>query len=119
MIQNRSVLIVADNSGAKLVQCIRLYKSRKAAAGSLILVAIKEIKAQSKIKKGELYKGVIVRLSTKIGRSNGNYIKASENAVVLLNSKSEFFGTRLNGPITNELRKKKHLKMLSLTTFIV
>ena len=119
MIQNRSVLIVADNSGAKLVKCIRLYKSRKAVAGSLILVAIKEIKAQSKIKKGELYKGVIVRLSTKISRSNGNYIKASENAVVLLNSKSEFFGTRLNGPITNELRKKKHLKMLSLTTFIV
>jgi len=119
MIQNRSVLTVADNSGAKLVQCIRLYKSRKAAAGSLILVAIKEIKAQSKIKKGELYKGVIVRLSTKISRRNGNYIKASENAIVLLNSKNEFFGTRLNGPITNELRKKKHLKILSLTTFIV
>lgn len=119
MTQIRSVFIVADNSGAKLVQCIRLYKSKKAGAGSLILVAIKQIKPQSKIKKGDLFKGVIVRLNNKLSRSNGNYIRASENAVVLLNSKNELLGTRLNGPITNELRKKKHLKILSLTTFII
>jgi large subunit ribosomal protein L14 len=119
MIQDRSILRLADNSGAKLVQCIKVYKTKKVSVGSLILVAIKQVRSQSKIKKGELYKAIVVRLNGLISRKNGNYIRCSENAVVLLNSKNEFFGTRLIGPITNELRKKKLMKILSLTKFII
>lgn len=119
MIQNRSFLKLADNSGAKLVQCVKIYKSKKVTLGSLILVAVKQIRPQSKLKKGELCKAVIVRLNNLISRRNGSYIRCSENAVILLNSKNEVYGTRLNGPITNELRKKKLTKVLSLTKFII
>jgi large subunit ribosomal protein L14 len=119
MIQNRSFLKLADNSGAKLVQCIKVYKTKKIEVGSVILVAIKQIRTQSKLKKGELYKAIVVRLNKLVSRKNGNYIKCSENAVILLNTKNEFFGTRIVGPITNELRKKKLTKILSLTNFII
>ena len=119
MIQNRSFLKLADNSGAKLVQCIKVYKTKKIEVGSVILVAIKQIRTQSKLKKGELYKAIVVRLNKLVSRKNGNYIKYSENAVILLNTKNEFFGTRIVGPITNELRKKKLTKVLSLTNFII
>jgi large subunit ribosomal protein L14 len=119
MIQNRSFLKLADNSGAKLVQCIKVYKTTKIEVGSMVLVSIKQIRTQSKLKKGELYKAIVVRLNNLISRKNGNYIRCSENAVVLLNSKNDFYGTRLIGPITNELRKKKLTKILSLTKFII
>jgi large subunit ribosomal protein L14 len=119
MIQDRSFLKLADNSGAKLVQCLRVYKSKKVEVGSVILVTVKQIRSQSKIKKGELFKAIVVRLSKGSSRKNGNYIRYEENSVVLLNGKSEFYGTRLIGPITNELRKKKLTKILSLTKFII
>lgn len=86
---------------------------------SIVLVSVKQIRSQSKLKKGDLYKAIIVRLNNMTSRKNGNYIRCSENAVVLLNSKNEFYGTRLIGPITNELRKKKLAKILSLTKFII
>ena len=119
MIQDRSFLRLADNSGAKLVQCIKVYKTSKDEVGSIVLVSVKQIRSQSKLKKGDLYKAIIVRLNNMTSRKNGNYIRCSENAVVLLNSKNEFYGTRLIGPITNELRKKKLAKILSLTKFII
>jgi large subunit ribosomal protein L14 len=119
MIQNRSFLKLADNSGAKLVQCIKVYKTAKVKVGSTVLVSIKQIRTQSKLKKGELYKAIVVRLNNLTSRKNGNYIRCSENAVVLLNTKNDFYGTRLIGPITNELRKKKLTKILSLTKFII
>tara|TARA_B110000459_G_scaffold188325_1_gene221435 strand:- start:196 stop:555 length:360 start_codon:yes stop_codon:yes gene_type:complete len=119
MIQNRSFLKLADNSGAKLVQCIKVYKTAKVEVGSMVLVSIKQIRTQSKLKKGELYKAIVVRLNNLTSRKNGNYIRCSENAVVLLNTKDDFYGTRLIGPITNELRKKKLTKILSLTKFII
>jgi|TARA_B110000967_G_scaffold146652_1_gene150124 large subunit ribosomal protein L14 len=119
MIQDRSLLKLADNSGAKIVQCIKVYKTQKVSVGSLILVAVKQVRSQSRIKKGELYKAIVVRLNNLISRKNGNFIRCSENAVILLNSKNEFSGTRLIGPITNELRKKKLTKILSLTKSII
>ena len=119
MIQDRSFLKLADNSGAKIVQCIKIYKTSEVKIGSTILVSVKQIKNQSKLKKGDLYKAVVVRLNNLTSRKNGNYIRCSENAVVLLNSKNEMYGTRLIGPITNELRRKKLTKILSLTKFIV
>ena len=119
MIQDRSFLKLPDNSGAKLVQCIKVYKSKKAIIGSVLLVAVKQTRMQSKLKKGELYKAILVRLNILVSRKNGNYLKCSENAVVLLNAKNEFFGTRVIGPITNELRKKKLTKILSLAKFII
>ena len=119
MIQNRSFLKLADNSGAKLVQCIKVYKTAKVEVGSMVLVSIKQIRTQSRLKKGELYKAIVVRLNNLTSRKNGNYIRCSENAVVLLNTKNDFYGTRLIGPIANELRKKKLTKILSLTKFII
>ena len=119
MIQDRTFLNLADNSGAKLVQCIRVYKSDKVEVGSLILVAVKQIRPQSKLKKGQVLKAIVVRLTRPTSRKNGSFIKCFDNSVVLLNSKNEFYGTRLIGPVTNELRKKKLLKILSLTKFIV
>jgi len=119
MIQNRSFLKLADNSGAKLVQCMKVYKTKKVVLGSLILVTVKQVRPRSKLKKGELYKAIVVRLNALISRKNGNHMKCSENAVVLLNAKGEVYGTRLIGPVTNELRKKKLTKILSLTKFII
>jgi len=119
MIQDRSLLRLGDNSGAKLVQCIKVYKTKRVVLGSLILVTIKQVRLKSNLKKGELYKAIVVRLNTLIFRKNGHYIKCSENAVVLLGVKGDLCGTRLIGPITNELRKKKLTKILSLSKFII
>lgn len=119
MIQDRTFLNLADNSGAKIVQCLRIYKTKKVEVGSLILVTIKQIKPQSKLKKGELLKAIVVRLTIPISRKNGSYVRCFDNSVILLNSKNEFHGTRLIGPVTNELRKKKLVKILSLTKFII
>ena len=119
MIQDRSLLRLGDNSGAKLVQCIKVYKTKKIVLGSLILVTIKQVRLKSKLKKGELYKAIVIRLNRLILRKNGHYIKCSENAVVLLGVKGDLYGTRLTGPVTNELRKRKLTKILSLTKFII
>jgi len=110
MIQDRTFLNLADNSGARVVQCLRVYKTKKVEVGSLILVTVKQIRPQSKLKKGELLKAIVVRLTMPTSRKNGNYIKCFDNSVILLNSKNEFYGTRLIGPVTNELRKKKTRK---------
>lgn len=110
---------VADNSGSKLAECIKLYSGSRFNIGSIILVNIKQVKHQKRIKKGTLYKAIVIRNSKKKDSQSGQFLTFSENAVVLLNPKKELIGTRVFGPIANCLRKKPFLKLLSLATNIV
>lgn len=117
MIQLRTVLDVADNSGAKKVQCIKVLGGtgrRYASVGDIIVVAVKESEPQSQVKKGEVRKAVVVRTRKEIRRAEGSYIKFDTNAAVLINDAKEPVGTRIFGPVARELRAKKYLKILSL-----
>lgn len=117
MIQLRTVLEVADNSGAKVVQCIKVLggsRRRYARIGDIIVVAVKEVDPQSSLKKGEVKKAVVVRTRKEIRRSNGTYIKFDNNAAVLISDTKEPVGTRIFGPVGRELRAKRYMKILSL-----
>ena len=117
MIQLRTVLEVADNSGAKKVQCIKVLGGsgrRYASVGDIIVVAVKESEPQSTIKKGEVRKAVVVRTRKELRRSEGSYIKFDSNAAVLVNDAKEPVGSRIFGPVARELRAKKFLKIISL-----
>ena len=117
MIQLRTVLQVADNSGAKVVQCIKVLggsRRRYARVGDVIVVAVKEADPQSNLKKGEVKKAVVVRTRKEIRRSNGTYIKFDGNAAVLITDTKEPVGTRIFGPVGRELRAKRYMKILSL-----
>jgi len=117
MIQLRTVLDVADNSGAKVIQCIKVLggsRRRYARIGDIIVVAVKEVDPQSTIKKGEVKKAVVVRTKKEIRRSNGTYIKFDNNAAVLIEDNQEPVGTRIFGPVGRELRAKRYMKILSL-----
>ena len=117
MIQLRTVLDVADNSGAKVVQCIKVLggsRRRYARIGDIIVVTVKEVDPQSSIKKGEVKKAVVVRTKKEIRRSNGTYIKFDNNAAVLIEDTKEPVGTRIFGPVGRELRAKRYMKILSL-----
>ncbi len=117
MIQLRTVMEVADNSGAKIVQCIKVLGGstrRYARVGDVIKVAIKQAAPNSAIKKGEVKKAVIVRTKKECGRPNGSYIKFDSNAAVLINDSNEPVGTRIFGPVGRELREKKFMKIVSL-----
>ena len=117
MIQLRTVLEVADNSGAKTVQCIKVLggsRRRYARIGDIIVVAVKEAEPQSNVKKGEVKKAVVVRTKKEIRRSNGSYIKFDNNAAVLISDTREPLGTRIFGPVARELRAKKFMRILSL-----
>ena len=117
MIQLRTVLDVADNSGAKVVQCIKVLggsRRRYARIGDIIVVTVKEVDSQSSIKKGEVKKAVVVRTKKEIRRSNGTYIKFDNNAAVLIEDTKEPVGTRIFGPVGRELRAKRYMKILSL-----
>jgi large subunit ribosomal protein L14 len=117
MIQQESRLIVADNSGAREVLCIRVLggtKRRYASVGDLIIVTIKDALPSGNIKKGTVSKAVVVRTNKEIRRSDGSYIRFDDNAVVLLNQAGEMIGTRIFGPIARELRDKKYMKIVSL-----
>jgi large subunit ribosomal protein L14 len=117
MIQLRTVLDVADNSGAKKVQCIKVLGGtgrRYASVGDIIVVAVKESEPQSQVKKGDVRKAVVVRTRKEIRRAEGSYIKFDSNAAVLINDAKEPVGTRIFGPVARELRAKKYLKILSL-----
>ena len=117
MIQLRTVLEVADNYGAKVVQCIKVLggsRRRYARIGDIIVVAVKEVDPQSSIKKGEVKKAVVVRTRKEMRRSNGSYIKFDGNAAVLINDTREPVGTRIFGPVGRELRAKLFMKILSL-----
>jgi large subunit ribosomal protein L14 len=117
MIQQESRLVVADNSGAKEVLCIRvLGGTRKiyATIGDKIVVTVKSANPQGNIKQGTISKAVVVRTKKEVRRSDGSYIRFSDNAVVLINDNGEPKGTRVFGPIARELREKASAKIVSL-----
>jgi large subunit ribosomal protein L14 len=117
MIQAKTTLDVADNSGAKLVQCIKVLggsRRRYASIGDIIVVSIKEALPNTKVKKGETAKAVVVRTRREQSRSDGSYIKFDQNSAVLINAQLEPIGTRIFGPVARELRGKKFMKIISL-----
>ena len=113
----QSTLFVADNSGAKKVQCIKVLggsKRRFASIGDVIVITVKEAIPSGKVKKGDIHKAVIVRTAKGILRNDGTAIRFDGNAAVLINNQGEPIGTRIFGPITRELRAKNHMKIISL-----
>jgi large subunit ribosomal protein L14 len=117
MIQMRTILEVADNSGAKRVQCIKVLggsRRRYAELGDVIVVSIKEAMAGAKVKKGEVAQAVVVRIRHQTPRADGSYIRFDENSAVLINKEREPIGTRIFGPVARELRAKKFMKIISL-----
>lgn len=117
MIQVESKLDVADNSGAKLVNCIKVLggsKRRYASIGDIIVVSVKEAIPRSKVKKGEVYRAVVVRTRWEIARDNGSLIVFDNNSAVLLNKSNEPVGTRIFGPVARELRQRNFMKIVSL-----
>lgn len=117
MIQQESNLEVADNTGAKKLQCIRVLggtRRRYASIGDVIVAAVKDSDSNAKIKKGDVVKAVIVRTKKEIGRPDGSYIRFDNNAAVLINNAKEPVGTRIFGPIARELRGRGYTKIISL-----
>jgi large subunit ribosomal protein L14 len=117
MVQQETILDVADNSGARRVLCIKVLggsRRRYASVGDVIVVSIKEAIPNAKVKKGDVMKAVIVRTTKEIGRADGSYIKFDTNSAVLLDNQREPIGTRIFGPVARELRAKKFMKILSL-----
>ena len=117
MIQMQTNLDVADNSGARRVQCIKVLggsKRRTAGVGDIIVVSVKEAIPRGRVKKGDIHKAVIVRTSKEIRRQDGSSIRFDRNAAVLINPQNEPIGTRIFGPVTRELRAKNYMKIISL-----
>ncbi|MBI5182090.1 MAG: 50S ribosomal protein L14 [Nitrospirae bacterium] len=117
MIQMRTMLDVADNSGAKKVMCIHVSggtKRRYANIGDVIMVSVKEAIPEGTVKKGQVARAVIVRSKKGLKRDDGSYIKFDRNAAVLINQQGEPIGTRIFGPVARELRKKNFMKIISL-----
>lgn len=117
MIQMQTRLNVADNSGAKEVQCIKVLggsKRRTASIGDIIVVSIKDALPNSKVKKGDVAKAVVVRTIHKLKRADGSYIRFDDNSAVLINASKEPIGTRIFGPVARELRAKQFVKIVSL-----
>jgi large subunit ribosomal protein L14 len=117
MIQLRSTLEVADNSGAKRVQCVKVLGGshrRYARLGDVVVVSVKEALPDSNIKKGSVTKAVVVRTRKETRRPDGSYIRFDQNAVVLINAAGEPVGTRIFGPVARELRWREYMKIISL-----
>ena len=117
MIQMQSRLEVADNTGAREVQCIKVLggsKRRYAGIGDIIKVSIKDAAPRGRVKKGDVYSAVVVRTTKGVRRPDGSLVKFDENAAVLLNNKLEPIGTRIFGPVTRELRSERFMKIVSL-----
>ena len=122
MIQMQSKLFVADNSGARKIQCIKVLggsKRRSASIGDIIVVSIKDALPREKVKKGDVYKAVIVRTSKDFKRKDGTAIRFDKNAAVLLDKQEEPIATRIFGPVTRELRSKKFMKIISLAPEVI
>ena len=122
MIQMQSNLYVADNSGARRIQCIKVLggsKRRFASIGDIIIVSIKDAIPRAKVKKGEIFKAVVVRTKKDFGRADGTTIRFDKNAAVLLDKQEEPIATRIFGPVTRELRTKKFMKIISLAPEIL
>jgi large subunit ribosomal protein L14 len=117
MIQMQTNLSVADNSGARKVQCIKVLggsKRKFASVGDVIVVSIKEAIPRGRVKKGELHRAVVVRTAKEIRRGDGSAIRFDHNAAVLIDNQNEPIGTRIFGPVTRELRAKRYMKIISL-----
>lgn len=117
MIQTETKLKVADNSGAKVVSCIKVLggsRRRYASVGDVIVVTVKEAMPNSKVKKGDVVRAVVVRTAKEIRRMDGSYIRFDDNSAVLINQQKEPIGTRIFGPVARELRLKKFMKIISL-----
>lgn len=122
MIQEETMLKIADNSGARKAQCIRVLggsKRRYASLGDIIVVAIKEAIPEGNVKKGDVRKAVIVRQKKEYRRMDGSYIRFDENAAVIVNNEGEPTGTRVFGPIARELRERRFMKIVSLAPEVV
>ena len=122
MIQMQSNLFVADNSGARKIQCIKVLggsKRRFASIGDIIVVSIKDAIPRAKVKKGDVYKAVVVRTSKDFKRKDGTAIRFDKNAAVILDKQEEPIATRIFGPVTRELRSKKFMKIISLAPEVI
>ncbi len=117
MIQAETNLEVADNSGARRVQCIKVLggsRRKSASVGDIIVVSVKEAIPRGRVKKGDIHRAVIVRTAKEIRRQDGTSIRFDKNAAVLITRQNEPIGTRIFGPVTRELRAKKFMKIISL-----
>ena len=117
MIQRQTMLNVADNSGARKVQCIKVLggsKRRYAGLGDVIICSVKEAAPNGNVKKGDVVRCVIVRVKKEVRRNDGSYIRFDQNAAVLINNDGAPKGTRIFGPVARELRDKKYMKIVSL-----
>ena len=117
MIQMETNLDVADNSGARRVQCIKVLggsKRKYATIGDIIVVAVQEAIPKGRVKKGQVMKAVVVRVAKGVRRPDGSLIRFDRNAAVLINAQGEPIGTRIFGPVTRELRSRNHMKIVSL-----
>ena len=117
MIQMQTILSAADNSGAKQLMCIKVLggsKRKYASVGDVIVVSVKEALPQSRVKKGDVKRAVVVRTRKEIRRADGSYIKFDVNSAVIINDANEPVGTRIFGPVARELRAKKFMKIVSL-----
>ena len=117
MIQMQTNLDVADNSGARRVQCVKVLggsKRKTASVGDTIVVTVKEAIPRGKVRKGELHRAVIVRTAKEIRRPDGSTIRFDRNAAVLITPQGEPIGTRIFGPVTRELRQRQYMKIISL-----
>lgn len=117
MIQQQTRMAVADNSGAKELFCIKVLggtRRKYASVGDVVIVSVKEAIPNSKVKKGEVHKAVVVRTRRAVRRPDGSYIRFDDNSAVLINNQMEPIGTRIFGPVARELRAKKFMKIVSL-----
>lgn len=122
MIQAETKLTVADNSGARVLYCIKVLggsKRRYASIGDVIVVSVKEAIPNAKVKKGDVLKAVIVRTKKEITRPDGSYIRFDDNSAVIINNQHEPVGTRVFGPVARELRAKKFMKIVSLAPEVI
>ena len=117
MIQVETRLKAADNSGAKVLYCIKVLggtRRRYATVGDIIVVSVKEAIPNAKVKKGDVHKAVVVRTVKEIGRADGSFLRFDQNSAVLVNPQGEPIGTRIFGPVARELRARKYMKIISL-----
>lgn len=122
MVQMQTRLDVADNSGARSVMCIKVLggsRRRYAGIGDIIVVSVKDASPNSKVKKGDVMKAVIVRTAKEVNRNDGSYIRFDNNSAVLINNQNEPVGTRIFGPVARELRAKNFMKIISLAPEVI
>lgn len=122
MIQSETKLTVADNSGARVLYCIKVLggsRRRYASLGDIIVVSVKDAIPNAKVKKGDVLKAVVVRTAKEVRRPDGSYIRFDDNSAVLINNQGEPLGTRIFGPVARELRAKRFMKIVSLAPEVI